>query len=109
MTKKEITNEQIIGAIQTLSNKVDRFHKETKTIVCDVLEELVLPRLQNIEDDVSVLKNGVSELKEDVHDLQLTTNRIETLQKSELGRADEHTLILNNHEKRFLKLEKSKA
>lgn len=102
MPKKEITNEQIIGAIQTLSDKVDRFHKETKTIVCDALEELILPRLQNIEDDTSVLK-------ENVHDLQLTTNRIETLQKSELGRADEHTLILNNHEKRILKLEKSKA
>jgi hypothetical protein len=66
-------------------------------------------QIQRLQEDVTELKDNVSVLNDNVHDLQLVTNRIETLQKSELSRADEHTLALNNHEKRILKLEKSKA
>jgi len=63
---------------------------------------LVIPKLEEVGKDVKVLKGDVKVLKEDVSDLQATTNRIETLVKSEIKYVDAL-------DARVINLEKSKA
>ena len=76
--------------------------KEIILLMGEALQELVLPQLGEIKEDISVLKQDVSNIKEDLSDIQRTANRIETLQRSELNRVD-------NHEMRIGKLEKAIA
>ena len=56
--------------------------KEFKLMMCEVLEDVVLPEIQSLKDDVHILK-------EDVKDLKNTTNRIELRLNSVVDRQDE--------------------
>ncbi len=99
-------------------------------VVGNALEQIVLPEIQDLKDDVfglkedmkivkedvsglkkdmkivkedvGVLKEDVSVLREDVSDLQDTTNRVETLAKNEIKYVDSLS-------DRVLKLETKKA
>lgn len=80
--------------------------KDIALITAEAIETLVLPhfdsidkrfdkvgnRLDNIEGDISIIKDDLS-------DVQLTANRIEALQRSELDRADDHELRIGKLEK----------
>ena len=93
--------------------------KEIKMVMGEALEEVVLPRLQGIEDklgehdkkfekiedDIGGLKEDVGGLKEDVGDLQLTTNRIEMKLDAEVERHDNLSIKIDKVDKRVLKLE----
>lgn len=109
---------------------LDKNDKKIKSVMAETLKELVLPRLDKIEkkldatmeavaetkvemtilkDDVSGLKKDtktvkedIKIIKEDVNDLGTTSNRIETLTKSEIKYVDDLS-------GRVLKLETKKA
>ena len=77
--------------------------------ILEAIDTLVIPNLEEIgkdvkglKGDVKGLKGDVKGLKEDVSDLQATTNRIETLVKSEIKYVDAL-------DARVINLEKSKA
>lgn len=70
--------------------------------ILEAVDTLVIPKLEEVGKDIKVLKEDVKVLKDDVSDLQATTNRIETLVKSEVKYVDDLS-------GRVLKLEKSKA
>jgi len=74
-----------------------------------VLEDMVLPRFESLEDNVKSLKNDVASLNDRMGHVELSINRIEMRQIAEAERADQHGLILHNHEKRLSKLEAKKA
>ena len=80
----------------------DQDKKDFRLIVLEALDVLVIPKLEEVGKDVKVLKGDVKVLKEDVSDLQATTNRIETLVKSEIKYVDAL-------DARVINLEKSKA
>ncbi len=77
-------------------NKQDK--KEIKMVMGEALEEVVLPRLQKIEDDMVVLKENDEEL-------QLTTNRIEMKLDAEVERHDNISIKIDKIDKRVLKFE----
>lgn len=89
---------------------LDKNDKKTiSMIVIEAIDTLIIPRLENIDKDIKGLKEDVGGLKEDmeivkedISDLQATSNRIETLAKSEIKYVDDLS-------ERVLKLEKSKA
>lgn len=90
--------------------------KEYKLLMLEALDVLVIPKLEEmgkdlkvlksdvkvLKDDVKVLKGDMQEVKDDLVDVHDTTNRIETLTKSEIKYVD-------SLDARVLKLEKSKA
>lgn len=83
--------------------------KEIVGLMGEAITELVLPkfdeidkRFDGIEGDMSVIKEDITILKEDLQDVKFTVGRIETLQRSELDRVDDH-------EVRIIKLEKKIA
>jgi len=85
-------------------NKNDK--TEIVSMMSEAIEVLVLPHVDEIKsdikemkEDIKTLKTDVAILKDDVKDLQNTTNRIETLQRSELNRVDDHELRINKLEK----------
>lgn len=62
--KVEINTRTIIkDEIESNNNKLE---KRMKFVVCEGISELVLPRLQNLEDGQEILKNDVKILKNDV-------------------------------------------
>jgi SMC interacting uncharacterized protein involved in chromosome segregation len=78
--------------------------KEIKSIVTEVvgtaLEQVVLPRIQDVDDkvdkgfkevreDIKTMKEDIKITKEDISDLHATTNRIETLVRSEVKYVDD--------------------
>jgi len=66
--------------------------KEIVGLMSEAIEVLVLPKFDEID-------RRFDKIEEDVSDVQRTLNRMETLQRSELNRT-------NNHEVRISKLEK---
>lgn len=72
--------------------------KEMVRIVGEALEDIVLPELYGIKEDVSILK-------EDVKDLKLTTYRIETKLNAEVLRLDEHSIEMGHLKQRVSRLE----
>ncbi|MBI4029925.1 hypothetical protein HY373_01970 [Candidatus Berkelbacteria bacterium] len=86
--------------------------KEMVRVVGEALEDVVLPQLQEIRDNVSIvkedvkyLKEDVKDLKEDVTDLKLTTYRIETKLNAEILRLDEHSIEMDNLKQKVSRLE----
>jgi len=67
----------------------DKDKKDIKLMMCEALDEIVLPDLQTLKDDVAVLKDDVAALKEDVSDLYATTTRIELKLNSVVDRQDD--------------------
>ena len=87
--------------------------KEIKSIVTEVvgnaLEGIVLPEIQGIKEevgsvkkDIKSVKENIKSMKEDISDLHATTNRIETLVRSEVKYVDDLSV-------RVVKLEKKPA
>lgn len=83
--------------------------------VLEALDQVVLPQLQEIRDDVSVLKGDVSvlkgdnvDLKENVSILQDTTYRMETKLDAEVKRKDVLSSKIEQIDKRVLRLESKK-
>lgn len=81
--------------------------KDIREIFNEGVMQVMMPVLDKVFEDISVIKTDIKEikgdistLKEDVHDLQLTTDRIEMLQRHELDRVDDHEI-------RIIKLEKA--
>jgi len=75
--------------------------------ILEVLDTLVIPKLETIEQDVSGLKKDVSGLKKDMADVKeelidvhATTNRIETLVKSEVKYVDDLSVRVTKLEKK---------
>lgn len=68
--------------------------KEIVVLMSEAIEVLVLPHIDEIKTDIK-------DIKENIEDLQRTTNRIEMRQIAEGERVD-------NHEVRIGKLEKAK-
>lgn len=82
----------------------------------DALEQVVLPRLDRIENDVSDIKGrvsnlegSVSNLESSVSNLEDTTERIERKLDIEIERNDTRSVKIDNHEKRLTRLELKKA
>jgi len=80
--------------------------KEISLIICEALEQLVLPRLQSLENKVDKGFKKVDERFEEVderfNDIDMSMNRIETLAKSEIKYVD-------NLSARVIKLETKKV
>jgi len=82
--------------------------KEIKSIVTEVvgtaLEQVVLPRIQDVDDKVDKgfkeVKEEIKSMKEDISDLHTTTNRIETLVRSEVKYVDELSTRVTKLEKK---------
>ena len=68
----------------------------------DALEQIVLPRLDRIENDITELKGSVSNLED-------TTERIERKLDIEIKRNDNQSVKIDNHENRLTRLEIKKA
>jgi hypothetical protein len=66
-------------------------------------------QIQEIRNDIQSVKKDVSDFKnenqEDHKESFNSLNRVETLQKSELNRADKQAVILDTHGKRLTALE----
>jgi len=66
-------------------------------------------QIQEIRNDIQSVKKDVSDFKnenqEDHKEIFNSLNRVETLQKSELNRADKQAVILDTHGKRLTALE----
>lgn len=80
--------------------------KEIVLLMSGAIEELVLPRFDeidkrfdNVENRLDKVESDISIIKEDLSDVQLTVNRIETLQRSELNRVDDHEVRIGKLEK----------
>lgn len=84
---------------------VEKDKQEFRSIVCDAIDEVISPQLEEIREDLSGVKKDVSELKDDVSELKNTTDRIERKLDSNISRADDHSIILSQHHKRLAKLE----
>jgi len=67
--------------------------KEIVLLTSEAIEQLVLPRFDELR----------NEIKSDIQDVQLTVNRFETLQKHELDRADDHEVRLGKLEQAHAK------
>ena len=80
--------------------------KEIKEIFNEGLTEVVIPVLDKIinklDEHTAILEQhskDISILKGDVTDVQLTVNRIETWQKTEVERVDDHEVRIEKLEK----------
>jgi len=62
--------------------------KKMVSIVGEALEQVVLPELQNIRDDIAGVKKDISNIKDDISDLHDTTNRIDIKLNSVVKRQD---------------------
>ena len=102
--------------------------KEMRLAIGEVFEEVILPVIQDVKDDVSGLKDDVSTLKDDVSDLkndvailkddvsELKTDmesvenhldRIERKQDAEIERNDNLSQMVEKHDKILIKLNKA--
>ena len=79
--------------------------KEIKIVMGEVLEEVVLPRFQNIEDKLGEHDKKFEKIEENVEDLQLTTNRIEMKLDAGVKRHNGLSLKFDQLDKRVLKIE----
>ena len=93
--------------------------KEIKMVMGEVLEEVVLPEIQEVKNKLSehdkkfeTIENKLSKhdekfesIEEDVEDLQLTTNRIETKLDAQVERHHNLSIKIDKIDKRVLKLE----
>jgi uncharacterized protein YoxC len=101
MTKNKSDTIKILEVIDTLViPPLEEVGKDVKSLKSDV--KVLKEDVKVLKGDVKVLKDDVNVLKDDVSDLQATTNRIETLVKSEIKYVDDLS-------ERVIKLEKSKA
>jgi len=79
--------------------------KEIVVLMCEALDELVIPRLENIEDR---LDNIEGTLKEHTEILDLHTSQLEGINRRldlEADKRGEIEVRINNHEKRLTKVE----
>jgi len=81
-------------------------NKVTIKVVGSALEEIVLPRIQKLEDGSVDLKVNVTDLKEDVTELKGATARIELKLDAVVKRQDDQSDKITHIDKRVLKLEK---
>lgn len=77
------------------------FNEGVTQVMMPVLDK-ILTKQDEHSKDIATIKKDVSVLKEDLSDVQLTVNRIETRQKAEVERVDDHQV-------RIVKLEKKIA
>jgi len=93
MAKMKITTEDLALKIDKLANNMDKGFKDMKQYVDGGLEQVVLPKIQNVQDDVD-------KIKDDITDHRLQTNRIEGMLKSEIIRHDDHSIRIERLEKK---------
>lgn len=79
---------------------------ETRLIVCEALEELVLPRLQAVEDKQEEQGRDIKEIKVTQEGHSDSLERIENIQRVEVKRDDAQDEKLEIHEQRIFKVEK---
>lgn len=82
---------------------MDKKHKEEfLEVFSEAFQDVVMPVLEDMHQDISQLKENVNGLKEDMEDVQTTLRRMETHQ-------DHQSAKLDNHGKRIAKLEQERV
>jgi len=77
--------------------------KDIALMMGEAIEELILPRFNEIDKRFDKVEADIKEVKEDLEDVKLTVNRIETIQRSELNRVDDHELRIGKLEQVHVK------
>lgn len=72
---------------------------EVNEIVVDAMTTVMMPVLDKILDKLDEHDKRFDKIEEDLTDVKLTVNRIETLQMSELNRVDNHEVRISQLEK----------
>lgn len=84
-------------------NNTDK--KEMIQIVGEALEEVVLPTLYGVKNDIKVLKNDVKDLKDDVTEIKQRLEKVEFNTRIYPHDKEYVDKKFNNHEKRISRLE----
>lgn len=88
---------------------IEKDKKEFRSIICDAIDEVISPQLEEIREDLSGVKDDLSSLKEqnntDHQEIFHSLDRIERKLDSNISRTDDHSVVLNQHHKRLTKLE----
>lgn len=72
-----------------------------KTTVVQAMTEVMMPVLDKIMKTQDEHTKDIVEMKEELSDVHLTANRIETLQKHELNRVDNHGIRIGKLENKI--------
>jgi len=104
--------------------------KQLKSIMTDTLKEVVVPRLEKIEgklgkleesnqaimgmvaknsEDITEIKEGIDEVKEETTDMKYVDERIETKLDSAIRRESDLSVKTSQLSRRVLRLESKKA
>ncbi|EKD57084.1 MAG: hypothetical protein ACD_58C00006G0005 [uncultured bacterium] len=79
--------------------------KDMMNIVCEALEQVVLPILQKIDDKLEQADERFERMDERFDDLENKVDGIERYSKPHVERIDKQEIVITNHEKRINKLE----
>lgn len=85
-----------------IDSSTDQFKEMVGDTVADVLQEVVMPVLAGMHDDILVLKENTNILKENVEKLD---NKVERINRSLILITDHQADKLDDHEKRIGKIE----